>query len=72
MQLILAFPCSFSLLFAFYAGLLIVFAFSHFGEDAGLLSRTLKTTKRTVNGFSFANSDLSHLYPSLHDLFREV
>ena len=49
-----------------------MFAFSHFGQNASFLRSPFETAQSAIQRFGFANSDLTHLYPSLHDLFREV
>ena len=62
----LALSCSLSLLLTLYAGLLIVLSLTKLGQNAGLNTLSLETTKCVVESLVFFNSDFCHLYfPSL-------
>ena len=62
---VLALSCSFRLLLALYAGLLIVFSLAKLGKDTGTSALTLKATKGTVQRLAFFNFYFCHFYPSL-------
>ena len=63
-RLPLAFASGFSLLFAFYARLFVMFTFTDFLEDATTGALPLKSLERTFQGLIFANTYLGHCYPS--------
>ena len=62
---VLALSCSFRLLLALYARLLIVFSLAKLGKDTGTSALTLKATKSTVQGLAFLHFYFCHFYPSL-------
>ena len=69
--LILALSCSFGLLLALYAGLLVVLSLTKLCKNAGLCALSLETTKRTVKSLVVLNSDFCHLFP-LPSLCKEI
>ena len=56
--LILALSCSFSLLLALYAGLLVVLTTPCIGKDTGAGALALPTLEGALQGFVFTNMDL--------------
>ena len=62
---VLALSCSFRLLLALYARLLIVFSLAKLGKDTGTSALTLKATKSTVQRLALFHFYFCHFYPSL-------
>ena len=59
-----ALTSGFSLFLAFYAGLFVMLAFTHFLENATAGALPLKPFERTFQGLIFADTNLGHCYPS--------
>lgn len=55
----------FRLLLALYAGLLVMLALAHFGEDAAAGALALEPLQRAFKRFVFLDPYLRHLYPPL-------
>ena len=68
----LALSCSFRLLLALYAGLLIVLSFTELGENAALCALSFKTTKSAIKSLIFFYSYFCHFLFSLPPLCKET
>ena len=63
---VLPLSCSFGLLLTLYAGLLVMLAFSGFGQDTGTSSHALESTQRALQRFVFPDTYFRHrVFPPL-------
>lgn len=59
----LALPSGLGLFLALHGRFLIMFSLTELHEDAGFLTRTLKTAESTVDRLVFLHADFCHDYP---------
>ncbi len=56
LSVVFTLSCSFRLLLALYAGLIVMFSFANLADNTGFGAVSLKAAKSTVQGFIFFNS----------------